>query len=110
MTAFIEIEYLVANAFIYSIEQKNQRFLTTDKIFNYQRTLMDYWNKEKIDALIHGGLSKISTEYKDYFTFFSKAYLIVLNDNVDVEMLKQRFFIDSVEIQNSFKNNASALF
>lgn len=110
MTTFIGIEYLVANAFLYSIEQRNQRFLTTDKIFNYQRALMNYWNRENIDALIYGGLSTISTEYKDYFTFFSQAYLIVLNDNVDEEMLKQRFFLDSAEIQESFKKNANALF
>lgn len=110
MTAFIGIEYLVANAFIYSIEQKNQRSLTTDKIFNYQRTLMNYWNMKNIDALIHGGLSKLSMEYKDYFTLFSEAHLIVLNDTITLENLKEKFFINSVEIQNSFKDNANALF
>lgn len=112
MTTWIGIEYLVGQSFIQLIEHSNQRFIKIEKIFHYQKTLMDHWKKENedIDALIFGSLSKISTEFKDWFSVFSNAGLIVLNDNVDEEMLKQRFFIDSVEIQESFKKNASALF
>lgn len=106
MTTFIRIEYLIANAFIYS----DVRYITTDKIFNYQRVLMNYWNKEKIDALIFGSLSTIpKKEFNAWFTIFFNAGLIVLNDDITKDMLKQKFVLLDDQIQDSFSKNASAL-
>ena len=51
MTTWIGIEYLVANAFIHSIEHTNQRYLKIETIFTYQKNLMNDWNINKIDAL-----------------------------------------------------------
>lgn len=106
MTTFIRIEYLIANAFIYS----NVRYLTTNKIFNYQRSLMNYWNEKSIDALIFGSLSTIpKKEFNTWFTIFLNAGLIVLNDDISKDMLEQRFVLLDDEIQESFLKNANAL-
>ena len=110
MTTWVGIEYLVANALIHYIERKNQRFITIEKIFNYQKSLMNYFDNEKVDAFIFGSLSTISQKYAEFFSIFTEANLIVLNDSITIDMLKDRFVLSDMKIQESFFKNADALF
>lgn len=110
MTTWIGIEYLVGQSFIRSIEHSNQRFIKIEKIFHYQKTLMNHWKEEDIDALIFGSLSRISAEFKEWFTIFFNAGLIVLNEDISEDMLEQRFVVLDDKIQESFLKNANALF
>lgn len=110
MITWINIEYLVANAFICSIKNNNLRFLKIDKIFNYQRVLFNYWKQNNIDALVVGSLSEISTKYNEWFNVISSANLIILNNNITVEMLENKFVISDDIIQESLLINANALF
>lgn len=111
MTKFIGPEYLVCNVFIYLTDEWS---LDLKVINRYRLALQKYWNLNNSDTLICGEIKEVLYEYCDYFSFipFGKnAGTIIINCDVSIDDLKQRFVWRlPTGIDKGFETFAKSLF
>lgn len=112
MTTCIRIEFLVAYAFINGMNQKNETCFKFDKINAYSNKMQQYFNKEKLDAIIVGNACDITTDWNDWFKIIPESNLVLLNLNNSVKSLQTYFWIDNDKVREAFylKENVEALF
>jgi hypothetical protein len=87
MTTFVGMEYVIGNAFIYSKE----KYLTLESINNYAMQIKKYWDENDIDAIIVGEIENATYNFDNYFALHEKAHIVVLQPNITIENLRNRF-------------------
>lgn len=88
MGRFIGAEYLIGNAFIYLTEE---RFISLKEIHKYRYEVQNYFNEHTADAIISGEIEHAIYNYDDYFKLNRNAGIILLNDDISIDMLREQF-------------------
>lgn len=105
---YIRTDDLVGNSFVSYLEKTGKRVLSLQKIENFAKSIVIDLRSKGIESTLL--LSRDKTyaffyEYSDWFSYVESDGLVILNDNISVEDLIERFSgYLSLEVLLAFRN------